>query len=61
MVRNKRKRLSADQLDALPITVGEARKIAGIDTDNMNDEDLAWQVLYMSQLATMLVKAMDLQ
>jgi len=59
--KNKGGQLTAAQLNALPITVGEARKLLGANKQDMSDDDVAQEILLLSGLARMLIKTMDLQ
>lgn len=59
--KNKSKRLKVAQSQGLIVSIGEASKLLGVDGKNMSDDDVAWQILCLSQLATMLIKTMDLQ
>ena len=61
MANNKKiKPLSAVQLGALPITIGEASKLLGPVTNNLSDEYIARRIIRMSELARILTKTMDL-
>lgn len=57
----KRKPLSAVQLNALPITIGEASKLLGPVTNNLSDEYVAQKILLVSELARILAKTLYLQ
>lgn len=56
----KLKPLKAEQLRALPISVGEARKLLGANEDSMSDDEVARKILLMSELARTLRFAFDL-
>jgi len=58
--KKKVKPLSAAQLTALPISIGEASKLLGPVTNNLSDEYIAQRILRMSEIARILTKAMDL-
>lgn len=58
--KNKRKALTAAQLDSLPIPMGEARKLLGNDALKMSDEDVAFEVLSLNELAIFLTNNIDL-
>ena len=61
MANNKKtKPLSAIQLSALPITVGEASKLLGPVSNNLSDEYIARRILHMSELARVLTKTLHL-
>ena len=46
--------LSAAQLQALPISIGEARKILGPEAHGLSDDELARHLLYLNDLAIFL-------
>lgn len=58
--KKKVKPLSAIQLNALPITIGEASKLLGPVTNNLSDEYVARKILLVSELARILTKTFDL-
>ena len=61
MANNKKaKPLSAIQLSALPITIGEASKLLGPVTNNLSDEYIAQRILRMSELARILRSTLHL-
>jgi hypothetical protein len=49
--KNKKIILTAVQLQALPISIGEARKLLGNDALTMTDNEVALQVLTLNELA----------
>jgi hypothetical protein len=59
-INKKLKPLKAEQLSALPISIGEARKLLGADQDTMSDDEVARKILLMSELARTLRFAFDL-
>lgn len=61
MSKNKKKSLRLAQLNALPISIGEARKLLNADKDSMSDENVARKILLLSELARMLIMTLDLQ
>jgi hypothetical protein len=58
--KNKSQQLTASQLQALPISIGEARKLLGDDVQNMSDEEVAQLVLSVNELAILLCNNIDL-
>lgn len=60
MPKKKEQQLSALQQVALPIAVGEARKLLGPDAHTMSDDDIIRQVLLYNDLAIYLSNNMDL-
>lgn len=56
VAKNKEKRLTAAQLSALPISVGEARKLLGAD-ETISDEDVAQEILLLTELARVAIKS----
>ena len=57
---HKNKKLSATQLEALPITINEANKLLGPVTKNLSDDYIARRILYLSEIARILTKTLDL-
>lgn len=60
MSKNKKTILTAAQIQALPISIGEARKLLGNEVVNMSDEEVALQVLALNEMAIILYKNIDL-
>lgn len=54
MMPKDMKRMSAAQLQALPISIGEARKLLGPEAHTMSDDELMRQILYLNELAIFL-------
>ena len=59
--RIEKKQLTPALLSALPISIGEARKLLSANEDSITDEDVARGILLQVEIARMLIKAMDLQ
>lgn len=57
----KKPKLTPTMLEALPISAGEARKLLGAASQNLSDEDVAREILLLSELARLLIQALDLQ
>lgn len=60
MPKKRDRALTPDQLKALPIPIGEARKLLNLKED-MSDEDVARLILRVSNLASLLIKTLYLQ
>lgn len=60
MSKNKQ-RLSASQLEGLPITISEARKLLGATANNLSDDEVAQHILCLHQLAISITKTLPLQ
>jgi len=60
MSKNKKIILTASQIQALPVSVSEARKILGNGVSNISDDEVALQVLALNELAIILYKNIDL-
>jgi AAA+ superfamily predicted ATPase len=58
--KNKRRKLSAFQLQHLPISVWEAKKLLGSVTENMSDDDVAQKIILMSELGRLVMRTFDL-
>lgn len=59
--KNKRKPLKADQLQALPVSISEARKLLGGVARNMSDHDIVIQVLLLNEVAIFLINDINLR
>ncbi len=57
---NKKPQLSVAQLRALPISIGEARKLLGTEAHVMSDGDIAREILYHNELAIFLSNNINL-
>jgi hypothetical protein len=57
----KKHKFKAVELMALPISVGEARKLYGARTQSMSDDEVAREIVLLSELGRVLVKTLDLQ
>lgn len=57
----EKKHLTPALLNALPISIGEARKLLNADENSLADEDVAREILLQVEIARMLIKTMDLQ
>lgn len=57
----KRKKLTASQLQNLPISISEARKLLGSIAMNMSDDGVAYEILYLNEIAILLTNNMTLQ
>ncbi len=55
------KKLTAQQLKGLIISIGEARKLLGADAKDLTDEDIAQQVLLLNEYAVHILKTLALQ
>lgn len=55
------KKLKAKQLEGLIISVGEARKLLGESANNLTDNDVALQVLALTEYAINITKYQKLQ
>jgi hypothetical protein len=53
--------LTPDLLKALPISIGEARKLLGSSASSMSDEDVAQEILRASELARTTLRTLYLQ
>jgi Ca2+-binding EF-hand superfamily protein len=60
MTKNKTQELSADQLNGLPISIGEARKLLQSAGSKMSDEDVARKIMQMSEFGRIVLRALDL-
>jgi len=58
--KKKTKLLTAVQLEALPISIGEARKLLGKDSLGTSDNEVAQQVLHLNEMAVIVYKNIDL-
>jgi hypothetical protein len=57
----KKYKFTLAQLNALPISVGEARKLLGINKEDMSDDNVAQKILLVDELSRILIKTLDLQ
>ncbi len=53
--------LTPTELNALPISPGEAKKLLGASGQAMSEDDVARKILLLAELARVLVKTLDLQ
>jgi len=60
-VNKNSKKLTAAQLQAMPISIGEARKLLGSEYHDVSDDEIASQILSLNEVAIFLFNNIDLR